>query len=129
MTILIDKFKNLPDALIHKIFGYTDTIVYRNAKYINRTIKNDPKYSILYRIPRPIKVGPNKVLLKLMSFYFNHGYFIEYIFDEPFKKAYVKFIVRVTDGFDRYYDVRSNSLYIFDINNNISWSKTVYYSI
>ena len=53
-----------------------------------------------------------------MSFYYNQGYFIEYIFDEPFKKAYVKFVVRVTDGFDRCYDVRSNSLCIFDINNN-----------
>lgn len=125
MSILIDKFKNLPVVIVHKIFGYTDIIVYRNGKYMNRTKKNDSKYSILYRIPRPIKVGPNKVLLKLMSFYYNQGYFIEYIFDEPFKKAYVKFVVRVTDGFDRCYDVRSNSLCIFDINNN-TLSKTVY---
>ena len=64
MSILIDKFKNLPVVIVHKIFGYTDIIVYRNGKYMNRTKKNDSKYSILYRIPRPIKVGPNKVLLK-----------------------------------------------------------------
>jgi hypothetical protein len=36
---LIEKFKNLPDELIHMIINYTDVVVYRHGKYINRIKK------------------------------------------------------------------------------------------
>jgi len=125
---LIYKFKELPDDLIHKIINYTDIIVYRNGKYINRIKKNNVKYSILYTIPRPIKIGENKVLLKLISFSYEiKGYIIKYLYDEQFIKVCMKFVVRVTDGFDRCYELRSNSLFILDINNK--WSKLISYNM
>ena len=68
MTILTKNIKNLPDVLIHKIFDYTDIIIYRNGKYIDRISKENKRYKILLKIPTPLKVGPNKVLLHLFTF-------------------------------------------------------------
>lgn len=36
---LIEKFKYLPDEIIHTIINYTDVIVNRHGKYINRIKK------------------------------------------------------------------------------------------
>ena len=36
---LIENFRNLPDEIIHIIINYTDVIVYRYGKYINRLKK------------------------------------------------------------------------------------------
>ena len=126
--ILLDKFKFLPDVLIHKIINYTNVISYRNGIYIDKIFKNDKRYKLLEKIPRPIKVGPDKVLLKLMdySLYEPRGYFIEYIFDN-YIKATIKFVVRTIDGFDRTYITKSNIKVIHDINNN--WSRIIEYSM
>lgn len=40
---LIKKFMYLPDVLIHKILNYTNIVVYRNGKYINRINKLDKR--------------------------------------------------------------------------------------
>jgi len=65
---LIEKFKNLPDEIIHIIVNYTDVVVYRHGKYINRFTKNDNRYTLLNKIPRPIFIGRRKVLLRLTSY-------------------------------------------------------------
>lgn len=126
---LLDKFKNLPNELINIIISYTDKVAYRNGKYINRGRKYNSKYSILYRIPRPISVGTNKILLKLINYEINnvHGYLIEYTLKNGYLGAVVKFVVRETDGFDRYYQTKSNMLLIFDANSK--WSKIVDYEM
>ena len=125
---LIDKFTMLPDVLIHKIINYTNIITYRNGKYIDRIPKNDNRYKVIETIPRPIKVGSNKVLLRLMnySYYEPHGYFIEYIFDN-YIKATLKFVIRTTDVFDKCFIVKSNIKLIYDANNN--WSRIINYSM
>ena len=114
-------YSQLPDVLINKIINYTNVITYRYGKYINKISKNDERYKLLDKIPRPIKVGNKKVLVKLMNYshYEHHGYFIEYIF-EDYIKVTIKFMVRTTDGFDRIFVEKSNVKLVHDINNNLS---------
>ena len=114
-------YSQLPDELIHKIINYTNVITYRYGKYINKISKNDKRYKLLDKIPRPIKVGNKKVLLKLMNYsnYEPHGYFIEYIFDN-YIKITIKFMVRTTDGFESLFVEKSNVKLVHDINNNLS---------
>lgn len=112
-------YSQLPHVLINKIINYTNVITYRDGKYIDKISKNDERYKLLDKIPRPIKVGNIKVLVKLMNYshYEPHGYFIEYIF-ENYIKVTIKFIVRTTDGFDRIFVEKSNVKLVYDINNN-----------
>ena len=126
--ILIEKFhklvKTLPDEIIHIIINYTGVVVYRHGKYINRIIKNYNRDNLLKRIPIPIYVGRYKILLRLID-YNMVGYFIEYNTEETLTKVNIRFFHREIDGFDRYYDIKSNDTYIFDINNR--WSKLIDY--
>jgi len=126
----MSKFSNqLPEELIHKIINYTDVVVYRHGKYINRLNKSDERYSLLDKIPRPIKVGPNKVILKLINGNnnFMNGYLLEYNFKDDYIKLCIKFFVTEMDGFDRYVNVLSNNFYIFNINNK--YVKLINYSM
>ena len=127
--ILLENFKFLPDDLINKIINYTDIVTFRHGKYMDRIAKNDERYKLLEKIPKPIKIGNKKVLLKLID-YSNydecHGYFIEYIFDN-YIKVTIKFVVRRLDGFDRIFVEKSNIKLIHDVNNN--WSKMIEYSM
>jgi hypothetical protein len=128
MSNLIEKFKNFPDELIQKIINYTDVIVYRNGKYINRLERRDIRYSILAKgIPKPIRIGPDKVILKLLKYtdYEYSGYIIEYNFKESLIRLSIKFVAKQTDGFDSYLNVKSKLIYIYDINNK--WSKLIDY--
>lgn len=47
-------FKNLPLDVIHYILSYSDTIKYRNGKYMNQISKTDKRYALLQLI-EPIK--------------------------------------------------------------------------
>lgn len=121
---LIEKFKNLPDDIINIIINYTDVVVYRHGKYINRIKKKDCRYILLKNIPRPIFVGGYKILLRLMN-YNLIGYFIEYNTQKNLIEMNIRFFHREIDGFDKYFDIKSNETYIFDINNR--WSKIINY--
>ena len=46
----------LPVELVNMILEYSNIIVYRNGKYINRIDKSDVRYNLLKKIPRPIKI-------------------------------------------------------------------------
>ena len=120
---LIEKFKYLPDELIHQIINYTDVVVFRFGKYINRINKCDNRYKILDKIPRPIKIGQSRFLIKLLNEN-REGYFLEYVIS-MYIKLNIKFVSYEVDGFDRYLETKSFFQYIFDINN--SWSQIIYY--
>ncbi len=107
---LIDKFKKLPDELKHIIINYTNVIVYRHGKYINRVRKSDEKYRILYNIPKPISVKNNIVILKLIKYNYvcTSGYIIKYYYGQECIKINITFVVREVDGFDRYFDIKSD---------------------
>jgi hypothetical protein len=121
---LIEKFKNLPDELIHIIINYTDVVVYRHGKYINRIKKNDYRYNLLRSVSRPIYIGQYRVKIRLMSCNLI-GYFIEYNTKKNLTEMNVRFFHREIDGFDRYFDIKSNNTYIFDVNNKLS--KIIHY--
>ena len=118
---LLDKFKYLPDELIQKIINYTDIVSYRHGKYINRINKNDKRYNLLKKITRPIFIGRNKILLRLIN-YDMVGYFIEYEFKNDIIVLNVRVFYRELDGYDKYFTIKSNETYIFDINNNLTIS-------
>lgn len=44
-------FSRLPDVLIQIIISYSDTIQFRNGKYIDRIDNNDFRYDLLRNIP------------------------------------------------------------------------------
>ena len=125
---LIDKFKNLPDELIHNIINYTDVVVYRNGRYINRLNKKDERYKVVMSIPAPMKIGSYRILLRLVNRKESNksGYFIEYIIGF-YIKINIKFVTFEKDGFDRYLEAKSFSQYIFDANSN--WSQIIHYSM
>ena len=122
---LIEKFKHLPDEIIHQIINYTDVVVYRNGKYINRINMKDKRYKLLETVPRPIKIGQSRFLIKLLNEN-REGYFLEY-FVTMYIKLNIKYVSYEVDGFDRYLDTKSFFQYIYDINNN--WSQIINYSM
>lgn len=120
---LINQFQYLPNDIIQLIVNYTDIIVFRNGKYINRLNKKDERYKLFNKINRPISIGPYKVIVKMMDE--SKGYIIEYDFRDNLKKAAVKFIYKDWDGYDSYYSVKTYINCIF--NSNSVWSRTVNY--
>jgi hypothetical protein len=125
---LIDKFKNLPDELIHNIVNYTDVVVYRRGKYINRLRKQDKRYKMLMNIPLPMKIGSHRFLLRLVNKKESNkpGYLIEYIIGF-YIKINIKFVTCEKDGFDRFFETKSFAQYIFDANS--TWSQIIDYSM
>jgi hypothetical protein len=125
---LIDKFKNLPDEIIHHIINYTDVVVYRDGKYINRLNKKDNRYNMILNIIRPIKMSYNKYVLNLIlrkdrySVIYSLVYYINDIIT-----LHITISETGIDGFDRYVITKSFQRYIFDANSN--WSQIIHYSI
>ena len=107
---LIDRYKQLPDVLVHLIVWYTGAIVYRNGRYINRLRRPT---AFLSRIPVPLRVGASTYVLKLLNHYDENkaGYILEYVVREC---VYVTstFVTYEKDGFDRYIHCREPILFI-----------------
>lgn len=122
---IIDNFKNLPEEIKQIIINFTDIIVYRHGKYINWIKNCDYRYKIIEKIPKPIRLGYSRILIKLLNIN-RQGYFLEYIIG-MYIKINIKFVSYEMDGFDRYLETKSFIQFIFDINNN--WSKTIEYSM
>jgi hypothetical protein len=125
---LIDKFKTLPDELIHYIINYTDVVVYRHGKYMNRINVDDERYKILCQISRPIKLTPNNYALKIGARKNNNNtyYCLRYCIESDIRLS-VYVIEKGLDGFDKYTIIKSYNEYIFDANNR--WSTLVQYSM
>lgn len=121
---LLDKFRFLPDELIHIIINYTNVVIYRHGKYINRLNKHDNRYHLVNSIPQPLLTDRYKVLLRLEDTNCK-GYFLNYDTSDNFLTVNVKFLYREKDGFDKYYNIKSNTTYLFDSSNK--WRKIVDY--
>lgn len=122
-------FMNLPIELINKIINYTDVLTFRYGKYINKIPKKDERYKMLSLIPKPIRVGCSKIVLKLINYSYDEprGYLVEYVFSDDIK-ATTKFVKRITDCFDmEAYIEKSSVKYIYDIYSG--WTTIVYYSM
>ena len=69
-------FSKLPLNIIDIILSFDGRIVNRNGIYINRLIKDDERFEILYNIPR-IYYFSNGMVVQLMinkNLYFDLGY-------------------------------------------------------
>jgi hypothetical protein len=123
---LLDKFKYLPDEIVQIIINYTNIVVYRHGKYMNRLNKSDNRNYLVSNIPRPIFTDIYKVVLWLPDKNYN-GYFLNYDTSESLLTVNVRYVYREKDGFDKYYKIRSNTTYLFCCNNK--WCKVVDYLI
>lgn len=123
---LISLFQTLPDELIHTILEYTNKVVYRHGKYMDRISDDDMRYLLLRRISRPVFSGNNRIHLKLTDIH-HQGYFIRYDVKERLVKMNIRFFIKEIDGFDSYYEIKSNETYVFDANHQ--WRKLVEYSM
>jgi hypothetical protein len=116
----MELFSKLPDVLLQQIINYTDIIVYRHGKYINRLTKDDVRYKLLSKIPKPLKLGSRLILLKLVTYKSDNpiGYFIMYKFESVSSiKISIKFFKKINTGV---YVEKSYTTYIQDMNNNMS---------
>ena len=116
----MELFSKLPDVLLQQIINYTDIIVYRHGKYINRLTKDDVRYILLSKIPKPLKLGSRLILLKLVNYKSDNqiGYFIMYKFESVSSiKISIKFFKKRNTGV---YVEKSHATYIQDMNNNMS---------
>lgn len=59
-------FSLLPKEVINIIINYTDVVVYRHGKYLNRISKDDIRYKFIKKIKQPIWFSKNR-----WTFYFN----------------------------------------------------------
>jgi hypothetical protein len=123
---LLEKFVSLPDELVQIIINYTNVIVYRHGKYINRLNESDNRYNLVNSIPRPIFFEPYRILLRLTDVNYK-GYFLNYDISKNLFTVNVRFVYRRKDGFEKYYEIKSNTTYLFDANNK--WHKIVDYLI
>ena len=125
---LIDKFKSLPDELIHYIVNYTDVVTYRHGKYINRINKEDERYKILLSISKPIKLTPNNYLLNIgtRKDITNIKYSLVYYINSDIILD-LRVLEEGVDGFDKYTITKSYARYIFDSNSK--WHKIIYYTM
>ena len=114
---LIDKFKFLPYELINIIINYSDKIVYRHGKYINRIDKRDKRYDLIKSITKPIFIYEDQILLRLINST-NFGYFIHYNFKNEII-INIRTFYREINGFDKYNNVKSNNTYIINENNKL----------
>ena len=116
----MELFSKLPDVLLQQIINYTDIIVYRHGKYINRLTKDDVRYKLLSKIPKPLKLGSRLILLKLVNYKSDNpiGYFIMYKFVSVSSiKISIKIFKKINTGV---YVEKSYTTYIQDMNNNMS---------
>lgn len=133
MDIEFSIFRNLSNELINKIINYTDILVYRNGKYMNRISKEDKRYLLLEKIPKPVKIFGNSnsciIYIRILKYNVDipYGYILTYSITDNTLQLCVKFCYRETDGYDRYTRTKTKENYIFDSNSR--WKRLVYYQM
>jgi hypothetical protein len=73
-------FRNLPVEIINYILDYTGKLYYHNGKYIGKIDIKNIKYMNIHRIPKPIKISPNKFIIYLINRTKLLGYILYYEF-------------------------------------------------
>ena len=116
----------LPIELVNKIINYTDIVAFRNGKYIDRIPKSDERYKKLEKIPKPMKIGPHKIIFNLINYSYDKpvGYLIEYFYTD-YIKITLKFAKIIIDGSYRIYIEKSCVKYTYSVNGG--WSEIVDY--
>ena len=116
----------LPIELVNKIINYTDIVTFRNGKYINRIPKSDERYKQLEKIPKPMRIGPHKIIFNLINYSCDKpvGYLIEYFYTD-YIKITLKFAKIIINGSHRIYIEKPCVKYTYNVNGE--WSTIVDY--
>jgi hypothetical protein len=109
-------FSKLPDELIHIIINYTDIVVYRHGKYLNRIPKDDKRYNIIQKRRLPIWFSKNHWMF-IFRFYDNvdkRAFEMEHIYNPRNNHHYLskKELIKYDDGS---IGVDKQTDYIFDL--------------
>jgi hypothetical protein len=113
-------FSLLPYPIINIIMNYTDVIVYRYGKYMNRIPKDDERYTLLKTICKPTLLGYSRIqicfkrtpnCIKYYKLVYTHDIFCNI--------HYVSFYTY--NAFEK-----TNSTYIFDVHHK--YRKLVFYN-
>ena len=123
MEKLLDR---LPIELVNKIINYTDIVAFRNGKYIDRIQKSDKRYKKLEKIPKPMRIGPHKIIFNLINYSCDKpvGYLIEYFYTD-YIKITLKFAKIIIHGSHRIYIEKPCVKYTYNVNGE--WSTIVDY--
>lgn len=87
MEVKQEYVNRLPLPLIHIILNYTDVVVYRHGKYINRISNTDERRDLLRKIPRPVKELRNHAQILLLNKDGTKGYYLVYTFIGPLDES------------------------------------------
>ena len=125
MKLNVD-FSKLPIEIINMIINYTDVIVFRHGKYINRIKKDDVRYDIIRRRKIPMLLTNNiqKVKFKFVSFFGIKYVIIEQRFMNNRWYLIVKTIINNIDNTLKQTNI---SRYIYD--NFGACNKTILYEM
>lgn len=112
-------YSYLPIEIINKIINYTDVVVFRHGKYIDRINKNDERYKIINNKKEPIWLGNNKWMFcfKLYDGINKRGFTMEHYINQFDNFHYLckKEFIKHESGI---FDNERVSKYIFDIEGN-----------
>ena len=109
----------LPDEIIQHIINYTDVIVYRHGKYIDRINKSDVRYKLLQSIKLPVSIMHKCFILLCNNNYMQ--YFLVYSYDNNRKHYYAtNKLIKIND-----YLKENKETYILD--ENCIYRKIIYY--
>ncbi len=128
MSLLINKFYSLPKELVNIILAYSDVIIYRHGKYMNRLLKTDVRLNLYNTVPKPrIYTVPNLYVITEIYFHYNNpsnaniGFARRYLYHISTKRLTV--ITQINTKISH----RMITYYTIDYNNK--WRKTVNYTM
>lgn len=121
-------FSKLPNEIINIIINYTDIVVYRHGKYLNRISKNDKRYNIINHRHLPIWYGHNRWMF-YFRFYNNidkRGLAMEHMYNPNTNRHYLskREMIKHNDGSIM---IEEQTNYIFDLSGECR--KIVNYSM
>jgi len=127
-------FNKLPCHLIHIIINYTDVLVVRNGKYMNRITNNDYRYELLEGIPRPREIFSGItdfiITINLINKKKPECYILTFglINNANIHVLSVKFCTITEDKYEyKHNHVKTHDNYLFDIDN--TWKNQFYNNI
>lgn len=120
-------FSKLPVEIINKIINYTDVVVYRYGKYMNRISKKDNRYGIINKRQLPLQIGINRWMFNF-TFYNNNSktmLIIHHIYN-PHNKSHLisKKNIEYLNGIPF---VKNQVVYIVDLHGK--YHKIVHYTM